>query len=67
MQVSRQLLHLEPSSLFYQYFYYCTLYTAATQCQPTALTRAQIVQYGNSLLRLFRDSMNVLPCCPTHV
>lgn len=66
MQVSRQLLHLEPSSLFYQYFYYCALYTAATQCQPTALTHAQIVQYGNTLLRLLRDSMNVLFCFQTH-
>lgn len=58
-EVSRQLLHLDPSCLLYHFFYYCALYTAASQHQPTALSHAEVVRYGNALLRLLRASMDV--------
>lgn len=61
-EVSRQLLHLDPSCLLYHFFYYCALYTTASQHQPTALSHAEVVRYGNTLLRLLRASMDVASC-----
>ena len=57
-----QRLHLDPSCLLYHFFYYCALYTTASQHQPTALSHAEVVRYGNTLLRLLRASMDVASC-----
>ena len=34
----------------------------ASQHQPTALSHAEVVRYGNALLRLLRASMDVASC-----